>query len=127
MAVLLDSPKILVVDDHIDTGRALVKLLNISGHSAQCIESGQKALDLLNTCEPRLLFLDMMMPTMGGLEVLKIIRNNERYKDLIIIMYSAWSDPAMIRDALALGADRYIVKTSLQYGALEQIVQEFLA
>ncbi len=126
MAVFNESPSVLVVYDHIDTCRALVRLLTMSGHPAQCIESGHEALEFLKTCEPCLVFLDMMMPDVSGLEVLKAIRANEKCKSVIVVMYSAWSDPDMIRKAMDHGADRYIVKGSLDFRTLEQIVRQYL-
>ena len=53
---------ILIVDDHIDTSTALVRLLSKCGQQAVAVASGEAALALLETCTPSLIVLDMMMP-----------------------------------------------------------------
>jgi CheY-like chemotaxis protein len=51
-----------------------------------------------------------MMPEMNGLDVLRALRANPRFKDLPVVMFSALSDPAIQREALRAGAQAFIVK-----------------
>ena len=84
--------------------------------------TGTEALKFLPNALPELIFLDVMMPGVDGFEVLRRIRANESYKGVKVIMYSAVSDPEKMRQALDLGAYKYVVKGSLDYRELEGIV-----
>jgi CheY-like chemotaxis protein len=87
------------------------------------VTTGTEALKFLPNALPEVVFLDVMMPGIDGLEVLRRIRANEAYKNVKVIMYSAMYDPEKMRQALDLGADRYVVKGSLDYTELELIVK----
>jgi CheY-like chemotaxis protein len=67
------SKTVLVVDDHLDTCELLVRLLQLSGYLAVCVESGPAALDFLGRRKPDLMILDMKMPGMSGLDVLQAV------------------------------------------------------
>lgn len=120
------SPKILVVDDNVLVCRTLARLLSRSGYAAQCIESGEQALVYLQNCRPSVVFLDVMMPGIGGFEVLQWIRQNDRCKDVIVLMYSALSDAELKQRAAELGANEYIVKGSLTFEQIQALVDRHI-
>lgn len=120
------APKVLVVDDNILVCRTLARLLSRSGYAAQCIESGEEALVYLQNCRPAVVFLDVMMPGISGFEVLKWIRQNERCKDVIVLMYSAMPDSEFQRRATELGANDYIVKGSLTFDQIQALVDRHI-
>jgi DNA-binding response OmpR family regulator len=76
-------------------------------------KSGQDLLSHLRNHSnqlPDILFLDINMPVKSGKECLKEIRENERYKNLSIVMYSTSDEPNDTDDTYALGADLYVRK-----------------
>lgn len=99
------SPDVVVVDDNMPTCRVLVKLLEKSGYRSKCIESGREAIEFLQICRPRVVFLDVMMPEVDGFEVLKAIRANQLCENVSVIMYSAMSEQKYRDQAMALGAN----------------------
>ena len=126
MPVAEAQTDVLVVDDNVIVCRSLARLLSLAGHASRCVDSGQEALDFLRTCRPAVVLLDVMMPTVSGFDVLETIRSDPRSRDIIVLMYSAVSDPAYRDRARALGADDYIVKGDLSFSQIQQLVATYL-
>lgn len=85
-----------------------------SGGSLQLFDNGRQALDYLREAEalPDIIFLDLNMGIIGGLETLLEIRKNERYSKLSVVIYSTSSAEKDIEDTLVAGANIYITKPS---------------
>jgi DNA-binding response OmpR family regulator len=90
------------------------------------VETGQEALDFLKTCRPSIVLLDVMMPDVSGFDVLQAIRADERCANVVVLMYSAVSDPAYRTRARDLGANGYIVKGDLSFAQMKQLVADHL-
>src|SRR4051794_24207989 len=84
---------IVIVDDQMDSCRPLMLLMKHIGHRAICLTSGEAALAYLRTQRPDLMILDVMMPGMDGIEVLRFIRDDPQTRHLTVVMFSAISDP----------------------------------
>ncbi len=105
---------ILVVEDHPDTRRALLRLLSMEGYEAVPAGCGQDALDFLKDNRPRLVLLDCGLPDVDGLAVFRAIRSDRRLDETRVIMVSAY-DGSQRDEALAAGVDAYVVKSSLDW------------
>nr|WP_314860872.1 response regulator [uncultured Undibacterium sp.] len=103
---------ILVADDDFFMQRMLVIHLESMGHNCTTVDDGKATLVALKRQKFDLLFLDVVMPEMDGLEALIAIRKNEVHtaSHLPIIMVSGHSEPEDIRKLKALGADACIAK-----------------
>lgn len=73
-------------------------------------QSGEKALECLETETPRLILLDLHMPGMDGRETMKRIRENEKWKKIPIIFLTADTKPETEKECLVLGASDFITK-----------------
>ena len=109
---------ILIVDDHIDTGTILARLLKKCGQEAIAVSSGPAALKLLESARPSVIVLDMMMPEMGGLEVLQRLRADAAVKDVPVIVYSADHAAETARQAREQGAQEFVVKGNVPWDRL---------
>ncbi len=96
------SDGVLIVDDHPDQCRALSLLLRQRGYHVNAVQSGSAALDFVTSHPTCLILLDMMMPQMSGLEVLREIRSNPNLDHVRICMYSAVDDPHWREEATRL-------------------------
>ena len=101
---------ILIVDDHLDTGRLLARLLRSRGHEVVAVASGQEGLSLLPSLTPSLVILDKCMPEMDGMAVLKRIRADARSQSTPVIFYSADANVEDVEQARRLGALDYWIK-----------------
>ena len=102
---------VLVVDDSPDTCKAIKRLLRTAGHSAACLPDGLTALEYLADCKPAVVLLDLMMPGIDGMEVLRRIRREPALADLPVVLYTAVSDPDVWRQGLKLGAQQVALKS----------------
>ena len=102
---------ILVADDEPHIGRIIQMKLEQGPFKVSIAYDGQEALDFVNGEDPvDLVLLDLMMPRLSGLDVLKEIRAQERFKSLPCIILTAGGDAKHERDALALGATQFLTK-----------------
>lgn len=107
-----DSKSILVVDDNEDIRSLLSLVLEKEGFIVFLAANGAASLEIVKNNDLDLILLDIMMPGMSGLEVLKNIREdkNKKINSIPIIMITAKSTVADIDDAVELGASSYIIK-----------------
>src|SRR3954463_9170946 len=100
---------VLIVDDDEDGCKPLVRLLQYVGHSPFFVHDGRAALSMLDQLRPDMILLDVMMPGVSGIEVLKTIRAHPVHKDLPVV-YSALNDAGVMSEAMESGAHSYLVK-----------------
>jgi len=102
---------ILVADDEPHIGRIIKMKLEQGPFRVSLAYDGQEAIDFINNEEQvDLAVLDLMMPKLSGLDVLRQIREQERFKNLPCIILTAGGDAKHERDALALGATQFLTK-----------------
>src|SRR3954452_3945073 len=101
---------LLIVDDDEPGREGLARRLRRQGYEACCAPGGPEALEALGGRRFDLVLLDVMMPGMNGLEVLKFLRRIDSLIDLPIIMVTARGDSGDVVEALELGANDYLTK-----------------
>lgn len=106
-----DRGHALVVDDEINLRESLVELIAGEGFRVTQAADGEDAVELLRNgaVEPDVVFLDMRMPRMDGLEVLRVIQE-EKLTSAPVIVISAFGDSSKMIEAMRLGAYDYITK-----------------
>ena len=100
-------PKILVVDDESSIRDLLVSYLKAEGYEYEIAADGPSALEVAKTFAPDLIVLDIMLPGMDGLEVLRELR---RTSNVYVIMLTAKADEVDKIVGLSVGADDYLTK-----------------
>ena len=101
---------LLVVDDNEMNRDMLSRRLSRRGHTVKTAEDGHIALDLIDQNSFDVILLDIMMPGISGIEVLKTLRQSYSHADLPIIMATAKSENEDVIEALKLGANDYVTK-----------------
>jgi two-component system sensor histidine kinase/response regulator len=104
------TPTILVVDDSHEGNRVLCVLLGHEGFLVKSAYGGQEAIEMILDDPPDLVLLDVMMPEIDGLEVLRRIRENPETMELPVIMVTALGDTQDVIEGLELGANDYLTK-----------------
>lgn len=103
--------KILVVDDAALNRELIISYLQGAGFkNLQMAVDGMDALDCMDSFEPDILILDLLMPKLNGIEVIKKLRSDPKYKQLPIIVQTSISDPEQRVDAWYSGATDVITK-----------------
>ncbi|GEC73071.1 Response regulator receiver domain-containing protein [Flavobacterium flevense] len=90
------------------------------------VNDGVALMNFLNDPEsilPNIIFLDLNMPLKSGIECLKEIKNEPRFKDIVIAIYSTSSSEEDIENTFVLGANIYIKKPS-NFGKLKEVLSE---
>jgi CheY-like chemotaxis protein len=105
-----NPPRLLIVDDVPDNRTILARRFMRLGYEVTEAEDGQEALDLIDMYEYDAVLLDIMMPKIDGLEVLKRVRETKGQSELPIIMVSAKAASEDVVEALLLGANDYVTK-----------------
>ena len=101
---------LLVVDDDQANRDLLSRRLERKGFRVITAENGQRALDILATSKVDLVLLDIMMPGLTGLEVLRKVRETQTPSVLPVVMVTAKTESEDIVEALELGANDYVTK-----------------
>lgn len=102
---------ILVADDEAHIGRIIKMKLEQGPFRVSLAYDGQEALDFVNSGEQLdLVLLDLMMPKLSGLDVLRRIREQEKFRSLPCIILTAGGEAKHERDALELGATQFLTK-----------------
>lgn len=107
------NKKILVVDDEQDLREALKTALAYEGFEVLTANDGDQGLSLALEQKPDLVLLDIMMPKMSGIDVLRALRDDEWGVRADVIMLTASDDMERLAEATELGVSEYIMKTSV--------------
>ncbi|MDR0338210.1 MAG: response regulator transcription factor [Planctomycetaceae bacterium] len=106
----MSKEQILVIEDEQDILSMVRLRLESRGFVVVTAESGELALRWLTEHKPDLILLDLMLPGINGLEVLKQIRNNRNLAKIPILIISALGEESDVVVGLELGADDYLSK-----------------
>ncbi len=102
------APRVLVVDDEEELVSALVERLNLRGFRARGAATGAEALESLERDPCDVVLLDVKMPGLGGLEVIRRIK--EHRPGLEVILLTGHGSPASAEKGLEAGAYEYLMK-----------------
>jgi two-component system phosphate regulon response regulator PhoB len=106
----MDATKILIVEDDPEIAELLSISFQKEGWQSMTAEDGERALELFEREAPTLCVLDLMLPGMGGLAVLRKLRKTPKGAAVPVIIASALGEDADVVSGLELGADDYIAK-----------------
>jgi two-component system phosphate regulon response regulator PhoB/two-component system alkaline phosphatase synthesis response regulator PhoP len=118
--------RILIVDDEPQACMVLSRLVRHLGHESAYQTAGEAALSYVRDTPVDLMILDVMMPGMDGMEVLRRLRSNPQTASVPVVMFSAVADPNFIQEALRKGAQDYWIKASFDYNQLKERIEKLL-
>jgi len=103
--------KILIVEDEVSLARVLEDKFEKEGYNVITAGNGQIGLDMALTDLPDLILLDIAMPVMDGLEMLKLLKEDKRGKDVLVIILTNYGDMEKFAQSKELGATDFLVKS----------------
>ena len=102
--LLLESEQILV--------EVLRKKLNGAGYSTDVAQDGEDGLQKIKAQPPSAVIIDLVLPKMAGIDVLKTIKQDETLKNIPVLAISNSGDPAEIAQLNQIGVQEYLIKTN---------------
>lgn len=118
--------RILLVEDDRFLRRACEVSLKQRGFAVTTAVDGEEGLRLARSERPDLILLDMLMPRLSGLEVLKALRGDETTRALRVLVLSNSSREQDVQEVARLGVEGYLVKSNLSLQALGDEVNRIL-
>lgn len=106
--VRVNDKKILIVDDQFGIRILLTEILQSDGYTLFQASNGMQALEIVEEHEPDLVLLDMKIPGMDGLEILRRIKEIKPATE--VMMMTAYGELNMIKEAMRLGAQKHFIK-----------------
>lgn len=107
MVMVQDNRQILIVEDDEDTAEVVCSLLNEAGYNAVSVDRGEIALTEIASTSPDLVLLDLNLPDINGLDVLKQVREHSFLPMIVVSGFTRERDKV---NALEAGADDYLAK-----------------
>ena len=104
------SEHVIIVEDEPDIAELVVLHLQRDGYRTSVYHDGERALEAIRELHPDLVVLDLMLPGLGGYEICRAMRRDDRLEDVPILMLSARGEDADVVTGLELGADDYLKK-----------------
>jgi DNA-binding response OmpR family regulator len=101
---------LLIIDDDTRTAEALALMLRREGHEAETVADAGQALEHLRRHDPDLVLLDLGMPRVDGMDLLDALKDEPRFADLRIAVFTGRDDAATAESARRLGACDFIEK-----------------
>ena len=117
---------ILIVDDDEAVRTSVCRLLRSQRYCACAVADGAEALSAMRAELPALVLLDVSMPGLSGLDVLRAARADPALAGVPVVMLTANYDPRTRDEAVRLGARGFLVKGRDWPGSLWQVVEQFL-
>jgi two-component system response regulator MtrA len=105
-----DQHRVLVADDDVDILALVTTVLERSGHEVIAVQDGAEALASLLADQPDLMVLDISMPKVDGLEVLRRVRADDATRGLPVILLSAQAQESDVKLGYEAGASAYVKK-----------------
>ncbi len=116
---------VMIIEDEPDAAEMFAEMMRVSGFNVIKMYSSTPAIPILQQQQPDLVILDIMMPDISGLEVLRFMRREPALQNTPVIVVSAKSMPSDIKTGLEAGASLYLTKP-IGFLELKQAVEQAL-
>jgi len=110
------NKSILLVDDDMTLREMYTERLKAEGYGVMTARDGEEALQIATDNHPNVILLDIMMPKINGLDVLKKLKEQSETKDIPVIVLTALIQDQERKESMARGANDYIVKSETMPG-----------
>jgi CheY-like chemotaxis protein len=114
--------KVLVIDDDAVVAEMYRLALSRAGHDVAVARDGQDGLRMAASDPPGVIFLDIRMPRMDGIEVLGLLAAGDATREIPVVMLSNYDDAGYVRRCMELGAKEYLVKAGMRPAELNAVV-----
>ncbi len=101
---------VLIIEDEEDAAELFAEMMRVSGFRVLKTSSSAPAIDMMSAEKPDVVLLDIMMPEISGLDILRQMRRDPALANIPVVVVSAKSMPADIKNGMEAGAFTYLTK-----------------
>ncbi len=117
---------VLIIEDEEDAAELFAEMMRVSGYRVLKTSKSTPAISMMTTEKPDIVLLDIMMPEISGLDILRQMHRDPTLANIPVIVITAKSMPADIKNGMEAGASTYLTKP-VGYLELKEAVERALA
>jgi len=128
----MTKPKILIIEDDISIIRLYKEIFKMAGLNIEILDTGKKGIERLREIregkkeKPNLILLDLILPDMNGISILKEAKKYHETKDIKIFALTNYSNPETNQELIKEGIDKILIKAQYSLKELINIIKENL-
>jgi len=122
----MQGGRVLLVEDDPIVAQIYTLTLTRKGFDVRVAADGEAGLRSATEAVPDVVFLDIRLPKMDGIELLRRLKANDATRDIPVVMLSNYDDPELIRSSRELGAKDYLVKVNTDPTELPLIAMRWI-
>lgn len=119
--------KILVIEDDSSVSLVYQRAFTLAGYEVTTAFDGEDGFNQSVNANPTIILLDIRLPKMDGLTVLRKLKNDPKTASIPVVMLSNVEGDREVEEAIALGAVKYIIKSELDPSQVVELVKKILA
>jgi CheY-like chemotaxis protein len=124
--VVIDGIRVLFVEDDASVAQMYQLKLELDGYHVFVAADGLTALEMARALLPQIIFLDIRLPMMDGLDVLEALRSDPRTAPIPAVVLSNWNEKEFVERSIRLGALDHLIKSQTTPAKLSRLLQEWL-
>jgi DNA-binding response OmpR family regulator len=121
----MDQKTVLIIEDEEDAAELFAEMMRVSGFRVLKTSKSAPAIAMMIADRPDVVLLDIMMPEISGLDILRQMRRDPNLANIPVIMVTAKSMPADIKNGMEAGASTYLTKP-VGFMELKEAVERIL-
>ncbi len=121
----MDQKTVLIIEDEEDAAELFAEMMRVSGFRVLKTSKSAPAIAMMTADKPDVVLLDIMMPEISGLDILRQMRRDPNLANIPVIMVTAKSMPADIKNGMEAGASTYLTKP-VGFMELKEAVERIL-
>lgn len=121
-----EKQKILLIEDDVALQHILQTKLNQAGYEVSLAEDGNEGFKKAKKEKPDLILLDIVMPHMNGVDVLRNIRNNNTTQNIKVVVLTNSGKESERKEIIELGVEDYLVKSRLSLTDIGKMIEDIL-
>jgi len=106
----MNEKTVLIIEDEEDAAELFAEMMRISGYRVIKTSKSAPAIEMMTTEKPDAILLDIMMPEISGLDILRQMRSNPALANIPVVVITAKGMPADIKNGMEAGASTYLTK-----------------
>lgn len=123
----MGNEKIIIVEDDLFLQSMYRDAFKYAGYNVLTASDGEEALNLIkNNLDVNLILLDLMIPKINGIDVLKEIKKDQTTNKLSVIVLTNLNEDSVVQDALKLGAKAFLIKVEYTPQQIVETVKQYI-